>query len=272
MNIFLGLITVLYILMGEKRRVSLVIPVYNRPEIVQNALAYPIFDRRIDEILIYDDGSSPENYQTMLSLVKKNHSRVKIVRGGKNLGPFAAKFNAVKQCRNDWVILLDSDNSININYVSRLFNLTYWSEDTIYCPDFARPHFNFREFSDEIIDIDKARELLSSNEHKPRFVSTLLNTGNYFLYRRNFVECLREYVKYRIPAGDVLMANYLWMNSGRYLKVLSKLSYNHLVHDGSNFKKEGVPRQNMIRQIREAIIAGDTVDFERYFNKIENIF
>jgi hypothetical protein len=165
--------------------------------------------------------------------------------------------------------LLDSDNSINFKYVNLIFKLKKWDEDIIYCPEFAQPHFNFREFSGELIDLGKARELLSGQKHNPRFVATLLNTGNYLLNKNRYINCLQKYVKYKIPAGDVLAANYLWLNSGRHLKVLPGLSYNHAVHEGSNFKNRGVPSQDRLRRMRASIIAGEDINFDKYYDMKE---
>jgi len=243
----------------DARRVSLAIPVHNRPQLVCDALHYPRQDHRVGEIVVFDDGSDARAYEEMLENLPDD-PKLTVIRRGENRGPFCAKFHAVRNCRHPWVVLLDSDNAISSSYLDRLFALQRWDSNVIYCPDFARPHFGFREFAGEVIDMPGARRLFDRHSH--RTVSTLLNTGNYFVHRETYTRRLANHLSYQLPAADVFAANYLWMRSGGKLQIVPRLRYRHRVHDDSNFSTTGRSNRGAWL-IRDSIINRDELDFER---------
>jgi glycosyltransferase involved in cell wall biosynthesis len=64
----------------------------------------------IDEIVIQDDCS--EDYD----LLKPHESEnVRLFKNEKNLSPLLSRVNLVKNCKNDWVLLMDSDNFLEKN-------------------------------------------------------------------------------------------------------------------------------------------------------------
>jgi glycosyltransferase involved in cell wall biosynthesis len=87
--------------------ISVVIPVYNRPDLLNRALcSVSKQTTKPDEVLVVDDGSSsPPD----LSGSQENLD-VNCLRSDKNLGVSAARNWGIQQARGEWIALLDSDD------------------------------------------------------------------------------------------------------------------------------------------------------------------
>jgi glycosyltransferase involved in cell wall biosynthesis len=88
-------------------KVSVVIPVYNRPDLLQRAVksvsrqSFTPF-----EILVVDDGSTP----AVGPLKDFNSIDVKVLRNEQNKGVSAARNLGIREANGDWIALLDSDD------------------------------------------------------------------------------------------------------------------------------------------------------------------
>ena len=88
-------------------KVSVVIPVYNRPDLLQRAISSVSRQSFAPfEILVVDDGSTPN----VGSLKDFNSIDVRIFRNEQNLGVSAARNLGIHEASGDWIALLDSDD------------------------------------------------------------------------------------------------------------------------------------------------------------------
>lgn len=87
--------------------ISVVIPVYNRPELVQRAVD-SVHCQSLPplEIIVVDDGSSPP----LDALNPSLQTKVRILRQGCNRGVSAARNLGITEARGEWIALLDSDD------------------------------------------------------------------------------------------------------------------------------------------------------------------
>src|SRR5210317_1804272 len=88
-------------------KVSVVIPVYNRPDLLQRAVSSVSRQSFAPfEILVVDDGSSPA-----IEILNDLHSiPVRILRNVQNQGVSAARNLGIREANGDWIALLDSDD------------------------------------------------------------------------------------------------------------------------------------------------------------------
>ena len=92
---------------GILLNISVVIPVYNRPDLLKRALcSVSKQTTQADEVLVVDDGSSSS---PDLSDFHEN-PEVHCLRREKNLGVSAARNWGIQQARGEWIALLDSDD------------------------------------------------------------------------------------------------------------------------------------------------------------------
>lgn len=217
---------------SDNRRISLAITHYNRPQLIRKALTNVLRDQRIDDIVIYDDCSATENFEEMVAIIGPISPKISIHRGEENIGPYSAKIRAVSKCRNDWAIILDSDNFLSRSYVDKLYEIPQWNSRVLYCPSFAKPDFDFRYLVNTEINLAKAREILLKKE-KIKLFRNFLNDGNYFVPVRNYVLCGHALESLNVRAADVIVLNHSWLKMGHGLCVLKGLQYYHCIHSGS---------------------------------------
>lgn len=94
-----------------KGLVSTIIPVYNRPALLQEAVASVLAQSYQDiEILVVDDGSNdPGMDESLASCEQLGAGRVHVLRQG-NQGPGAARQHGLENARGQFVQFLDSDD------------------------------------------------------------------------------------------------------------------------------------------------------------------
>lgn len=146
--------------------ISICIPSYNRVDMVINSFINIIDDDRIDEIIIVDDFSNIDKFKELSErILKLNNNKIKLFRNKYNVGDFNNKYECVKKSKNEWIILLDSDNKINKNYLDAIPNEL--SINTIYLPDQGICESNILNYENYInydIDLYTYKSIVFSND------------------------------------------------------------------------------------------------------------
>ena len=89
-------------------RISVVIPTFNRIEVIQRAIDSVLRQTRpADQLIVVDDGSTDGTS----ALLKKTYgNRLTLIRVTQNNGVSAARNHGIRECTGDWIALLDSDD------------------------------------------------------------------------------------------------------------------------------------------------------------------
>lgn len=218
------------------KQISLCITNYNRTDKVIRAFEQVVNDDRISEIIIVDDCSHISHFQELVRLTDPFGPKVKIYRNSENLGMSLNKVEAIKKASNDWCILFDSDNIIDSSYLDALNgylllpNNLELPENIIFCPDFAKPQFNYQCYSGNLLSSYNINQFLRESE-----MGCLLNTCNYVVNKNSYLEVFE--FNPEIMGTDTLWFNYLWLKSGKDFYVVPGMQYQHEVHDGSEWLK-----------------------------------
>ena len=209
--------------------ISLAIPNFNRSDFVTESFIQVINNDLISEIVIVDDCSDNIVYIELWNLINDlNNDKIRLHRNNVNLSPFKNKYEVVKKCNNDWVILLDSDNIIDNDYVEIVDKLDK-EDDILYCPEVLYRLnknsicFNFREFNRLTIDKNNVKKHIDAGNFE-----TWLNSGNYFLNKERYVNIVENnYDAPKLSVNDALYFSYLWLLSGNKMKIVPYLYYIH---------------------------------------------
>lgn len=207
--------------------ISLCLTNYNRTDLLYESFRQLINDDRISEIVISDDASSDEVYNTIIWQTKA-FSKVKIYRNETNLDCYRNKRQAVKHAENQWVIIGDSDNIFTPEYIDRLFTKE-WEADTLWQPSFARPHFNFKAYMGQYISKRNVGQFMGDDTFK-----TMLNAMNYFVNRDEYLRVWDGSVD--PVTSDSIFQNYNWLKAGNSIYVCPGLEYDHKVHEESHYR------------------------------------
>lgn len=208
--------------------ISLCITSYNRDQMTVDSFSKVLNDERISEIIIVDDHSDERIFANLQFMVN-GLDKVRLFRNPKNLGCYHNKRQAVETASNDWVILLDSDNQIDTSYLDAI-SVHEWQPNVIYQPEFARPHFNFMNYSDHLFN----NEIIKNYLPQQTF-TTMLNAMNFFINRAEYLRVF-DTTKAEPWTADSIYFNYLWLKAGNSIYVTLGMQYDHLVHDGSHYK------------------------------------
>lgn len=277
------------------KNITVAIPFYNSLEYFEDAIRIPLFDDRVDEILVVDDYSTEEQYQGLLkkvqsllddqeisfdpnsSLVPEQNSnclhsimtmtrvnvseqskKIKVIRNKNNLGGFANKYESVKNAKNDWVYLLDSDNFLVECSIPAIFNIDQWDDETCYCPSViimerknqgwrAWDDWNHRRFGYDSLGLEQIQNLfrLDASFHNQTGcglgTNGFLNTGNFFVNKSTYVDCLKEPIENNLEpyAADVIAFSYYWLASNNKFKIVPDLYYYHRLRSDSFWQRTG---------------------------------
>lgn len=205
---------------------GLAITTFNRFDLTVKSCARVLDDPRISRILILDDASTDDSYEKLRTYYN-GIDKVIVTREVENRGMSIAKRNAIGLCTQPWCIILDSDNEIGPDYLDALDKLEL-RDDTIYCPEWAMPQFDYRKFAGVTYDKHNAAGYLK----KPMFEQHL-NTANYLVPAWNYCGVYRH--DPTVKETDTVHFAYLWLKEGYKYHVVPGMRYNHLVHEGSGW-------------------------------------
>ena len=209
-------------------QISFCLTNYNRSDLLIKSFAQILGDERIGEIIISDDCSNIGTYHHLVDYFKFN-PKVKFFRNYSRLGCYENKMQSVKNASFKWCVIADSDNEYDTKFIDKIYEQE-WNEFKILQPDFLKPVFNYKRFSGLTI----TRSNVWSFIGKPMF-DCLLNSMNFFINREQYLKTWEP--KENILGADSIYFNYLWFKAGNDMFVVTGLEYNHLVHEGSNYKE-----------------------------------
>jgi hypothetical protein len=195
----------------------------------------------IDEIVICCENGNDylkikENYQDQ---------KIKVYKNETILGPFLNKLKACKLAKNEWIVLMDSDNFADQDYfrvAEHYIKNNHPSNSSILAPSFAKPNFNYSRHTNRI--------------YKRKFMEEdgcLFNTGNYVL-NKSLIDNLDitkelENIK-KSSACDVIFFNTLLFEQfDLEFHIVKGLEYMHTVHPGSTY----LTTCNNFREFNESV-------------------
>ncbi len=212
---------------------GVVIPHYNRGASIHLPLFNLLDHPAVEEVVVFDDGSTSGQFEILCRNVRELDASgsVRVERRGTNRGAMATKIDAVAASQSEWVLVLDSDNTVFRNYLDELHDLPDRDPDAIYCSPFAFPYFSFRPFAGRKFSFEDCCALTRSGELRRVFI---INDGNYLVHRDTYLRRISPLVGMGSDVADVMVANYKWLSDGGHLQVLDRGAYHHRI-DASSF-------------------------------------
>jgi glycosyltransferase involved in cell wall biosynthesis len=168
-------------------------------------------------------------------------NKLKVVAGSPNRGVFAAKLEAIACSSGDWVITMDSDNSMPRDTLDLLIAMPK-QPDTWYLPSFAMPTFDYRGLCGTWT-LENIHEFLE----RPH-AECCINTGNQTVNRHSFMlvfDHLRgAKMSQTLSATDSIQINMHWLYAGGKLACVDGFQYQHRIETGgaSNYNRGGAEK------------------------------
>ena len=226
---------------------SLCIPTMDRFEnFLSKYLVKYLNNEYINEIVLTDEnGNDIEKIKNAFP----NSEKLVLIKNEKQLGPFLNKLKACSFAKNEWIVLMDSDNFAYKDYfvVAQKYIEEKIGEqkNIILAPCKANPNFDYSHLSGFIYkrgDFHKNNQFESQRKNSYNSPSTtLMNTGNYVI-NKYLIDNLNLHNEInnvsKSSACDVIYLNTLLFEQlNLNLHVVPKLEYDHVVHDGSIYNQ-----------------------------------
>lgn len=208
------------------RKISIAIPTFNRVEWTLRAFEQVLYDDRVGEVVISDDCSYIYDYARLLDCAE-GMDKVHVYRNSENLGCYFNKKRAIELSSNEYCVLLDSDNIINIKFIDVLFS-RQWFPGIILAPDMGEPALNYKQFSGITLSKYNIPLLIDMGN-----MAMLLNTMNWFVNKNEYLKVFDDSSE---PwTSDSIYFNYCWLAAGNFIDVVDGLTYHHEIHQGSHY-------------------------------------
>ncbi len=189
----------------------------------------------VDEIVIADE--TGEDIDQILQQPWGSHPKLRLIRNSERFGAYHNKLQLMKQCKTDWIALLDSDNEALPEYFTALHD--FWN--------YAGQHTNHVYIPGGV----ESRNIHETHTQKQiaHLAGHLVTKGNWnsFLGLQKSEYCLNlgNCVFHRsqiddIPADvpkdvmvDCQVVNKALVEKGYALQIVPNMKYYHIVHPGS---------------------------------------
>lgn len=217
--------------------ISICLTNFNRFELLFDSFKGVLNDDRVSEVIISDDCSDYDLYKKIVDHAAKLSDKIKVSRTDTNIDCYRNKRRAVSLASSYWVIVLDSDNKIGVDYLDALdlnHSTRGWDKRTILQPEFAKPEFDFKKFSGRLINRLNIKSFIQDGRFQ-----TMLNAMNYFVHRDEYLRVWDGSVD--PVTSDSIFQNYNWLKAGNSIYVVPGLEYEHKVNDhqeeGSHYRQ-----------------------------------
>lgn len=215
--------------------ISLAITTWERTNMVLESFAYIINNNLVDDIVIVDDCSNHAVFELLATRLQPLGDKIRLFRNEVNLKPYRNKYEAVKRCKNEWVVLFDSDNIIDNDYIATVDGISK-EADIIYCPSYL---YRTDEFRDTLINFEKWQGFPIDKDNIKEYLGTwnfetFLNTCNYCVNRSEYLKVWeKDEIDPILSKADTCYFSFLWLMSGRRMILTPNLRYVHRVHEHS---------------------------------------
>ena len=219
--------------MNNNPLVSVVIPVYNTEKYVGRAIESVISQTYTNiEIIIIDDGS-PDNSYIIIEKYQKYDKRIKFIRQD-NMGLSGARNTGIKNMTGEYVVFLDSDDTLTKNAIDILVNKTLEkNSDAV----IATSYYKVIESSGNKILCKHFDQDLYINDPIEYALRVLIEKGRGWratglLYKSSIIK--EKFIKF--PEGYIsedFTFNLLFLQEAKKIDFLNDVTLNYLKRNGS---------------------------------------
>lgn len=249
--------------------VSIIIPVYNRCNVIRKSYQSLINQTYQNlEIIFVNDGSTDNSLEVLKQF---NDKRVKVINQD-NLGPLTARINGLKASSGKYICFVDSDDTLNKDYISKLVNTINLHHSNIAIARLGI-HYDYpfiKKMTLKAKRKPKKIDLSKQKEYLPSLAPGLVGK----LFKREFLTLK----KVEFLANEDLIFMYpIYINS-RYISFVNNTTYHYHLTKNNQFKEYllGYSFEHLkntfepLRYMYEEIETQD--ELENYFSEVEMLF
>ena len=180
-------------------KISVIIPAYNAEKYLEQCVK-SVQSQMYDniEIIIVNDGSTDRPAE-IIERLKEKDSRIRTLHKRKNEGIGAARNSAIELVTGQYVLFLDSDDWIDPNHISDLYDLLVRTDSDVSIANFTRYIESENRYEIHITDNDYYERIFTPQEWftyqygKPHYLSVCFTVPWCKLYKRSLFENISYY-------------------------------------------------------------------------------
>ena len=180
-------------------KISVIIPAYNAEKYLEQCVK-SVQSQKYDniEIVIVNDGSTDRTAE-IIERLKEKDSRIRTLHKRKNEGIGAARNSALELVTGQYVLFLDSDDWIDPNHISDLYDLLVRTDSDVSIANFTRYIESENRYEIHITDDDYYERIFTPQEWfayqygKPHYLSVCFTVPWCKLYKRFLFENISYY-------------------------------------------------------------------------------
>jgi glycosyltransferase involved in cell wall biosynthesis len=225
--------------MESKFKYSFVIPMYNSAQWMDKAINSVLNQSYSNwELICVDDGSQDETV-SKIEYLMKSYSQIKLLKQ-KNSGPAIARESAIKIASGDYIVYLDSDDYVSIDYLSEI------QKQTANYPDVIVPELMSQKSGSAFYSFNNINGLNvgRSIAGKDAFRMT-------FPWKIHGFACYKTSLMKRFAVGD--NAHFNNYNSDEYITRVIFLNSSLVVISGGKYfhvdNEDSITKRSSIRQL-----------------------
>lgn len=172
-------------------KISVIIPAYNAEKYLEQcvkSVQSQIYDNI--EIIIVNDGSTDRTAE-IIERLKEKDFRIRTLHKRKNEGIGAARNSALELVTGQYVLFLDSDDWVDPNHISDLYDLLVRTDSDVSIANFTRYIESENRYEIHITDDDYYERIFTPQEWftyqygKPHYLSVCFTVPWCKLYKRS---------------------------------------------------------------------------------------
>ncbi len=216
--------------------VSVIVPVYNSGELLGDCVKSILMQSYKDfELILVDDGSKDNSWE-ICNKWEKCDSRVRIFHQN-NLGASAARNTGIRIAKGDWIVFVDSDDTLTPTYLEDLLRIVTNYHDIDLCIS------GLKVIRNGIITEKKSFEEMTCLMSDYRTLFELVSIQDYGfsvgkMYRKSIIDDnnIQFNSKVCIAEDCMFMMDYIMAcstNKDSKIAFISQCNYNYVIRKGS---------------------------------------
>ena len=203
----------------ENPLISIIVPIYNSEKYIKRCLD-SIFNQDYTnfEVLCVDDGS----FDGSASIIKQYNVKYFYQE---NMGQASARNKGIELSKGEWICFVDSDDSVEKNYLSSLVNGIKDDIGIVMCR--IR---RINENGKSSIDVVKKYGILNAKE---ALVTTNIGPTNKLIRKNIIRDC--KFLEGKVRFEDILFTPELIINAKK-INVIDDVLYNYYVRENSTMR------------------------------------
>jgi hypothetical protein len=233
---------------------SLCIPTMDRyNDFLKNNIPKYISNDLIGEIIITDENGND------IKLIKDNfnNDKLKLYTNDTKLGPFLNKLKCCRLAKNEWIVLIDSDNFADYDYFllgNNYIHNNNIKKESIISPTFAKPYFDYTWSNNKILNKNNLYRHHLTNKN----LIVLMNTGNYiinkYLIDNIYIDRDIDTIE-KSSAFDVILFNTILLEQFNIdIHCIENMHYSHIVHNNSIYETTKHEYTNINKYVHDRFI------------------